>query len=190
MADIPKVALTADALLLASFQLARKVLDSGFRPNYLVGIWRGGAPVGIAVQEFLSYHGVKCDHIPIRTSSYKGIGEQGEVSVHGISYLVEKANAEDSVLLVDDIFDTGRSCLAVLEHLKMHMKRNLPQDIRIAVPWYKPTKNLTNIKPDYWIHETADWVVFPHECEGLGKEELTKLKGKEIAGLFEERKFN
>ena len=60
-------------LLRDSFELAWQVYDSGYRPNYIVGVWRGGAPIGIAVQEFLDVLGVKSDHIAIRTSYYSGI---------------------------------------------------------------------------------------------------------------------
>ena len=41
------------ALLKDSFKLAWQVYESGYRPNYIIGVWRGGAPIGIAVQEFL-----------------------------------------------------------------------------------------------------------------------------------------
>ena len=40
----------AQQLLEDSYQLAWQVFESGYRPNYIVGVWRGGAPVGIAVQ--------------------------------------------------------------------------------------------------------------------------------------------
>eukprot|EP00727_Mastigamoeba_balamuthi_P006556 m51a1_g2520 putative hypoxanthine phosphoribosyltransferase (192) ;mRNA; f:218587-219743 len=179
--------ITADKLLLHSCQLGRKILDSGFRPTFIVGIWRGGAPVGIAVQEFLYYHGIKSDHICIRTSSYKGYQQSSSVAVHGLAYIVDKATAEDSLLLVDDIFDTGRSCQAVLQSLKDRMRLNLPHDIRIAVPFYKPHKNMTNIKPNYWVFETDKWVVFPHECDGMDREEVARLKGPEMAALFDEK---
>ena len=41
-------------LLEDSFKLAWQVYESGYRPNYIIGVWRGGSPIGIAVQEFLS----------------------------------------------------------------------------------------------------------------------------------------
>ncbi|MGL4900119.1 MAG: phosphoribosyltransferase, partial [Shewanella sp.] len=47
-----KYFVTAQQLLEDSFLLASKVYESGFRPQFIVGIWRGGAPIGIAVQEF------------------------------------------------------------------------------------------------------------------------------------------
>ena len=71
-----KIFISANDLLADSLRLGMQVLDSGFRPTHLVGIWRGGAPVGIAVQELLDYHGHHCDHIAIRTSSYQGIDRQ------------------------------------------------------------------------------------------------------------------
>ena len=71
-----KIFISANDLLADSFRLGMQVLDSGFKPTHLVGIWRGGAPVGIAVQELLDYHGQHCDHIAIRTSSYHGIDKQ------------------------------------------------------------------------------------------------------------------
>ena len=65
-----KVFINAEELLRDSFLLALRILESGFRPDYIVGIWRGGTPVGIAVQEYLDYAGVETDHIAIRTSYY------------------------------------------------------------------------------------------------------------------------
>jgi hypoxanthine phosphoribosyltransferase len=49
------------------------VLKSGFRPTRIIAIWRGGVPIGVAVQELLDYFGVATDHIAIRASSYRGI---------------------------------------------------------------------------------------------------------------------
>ncbi len=65
-----KIFISADSLLRDSIELGLQVVRSGFRPTFLVGIWRGGAPIGIAVQEILEYNGVECDHVSIRTSSY------------------------------------------------------------------------------------------------------------------------
>ena len=93
-----------------SFRLADQIYRSGFQPHFIVGVWRGGAPVGIAVQEYLDYMGVETDHIAIRTSSYYGIDQQNkEVRVHGLNYIIDNVNADDQLLLVDDVFDSGRS---------------------------------------------------------------------------------
>ena len=144
-----------------------------FRPSFIVGVWRGGTPVGIAVQEILDHLGVETDHIAIRTSSYYGIDKQKKrVRVHGLEYVTRQANWEDGLLIVDDVFDSGNSLKAIMLALKNKMRRNLPGDIRIATPWYKPNKNVTGMVPDYFIHETDQWLVFPHELDGLTREEI------------------
>ena len=40
----------------------------------------------------------------------------------------------------------------------------------------KPSNNKTDIKPDYYIHKSDNWLVFPHELEGLNFEEIKKNK--------------
>ncbi|RZO75975.1 MAG: hypoxanthine phosphoribosyltransferase, partial [OM182 bacterium] len=61
-----------ESLLKDSFQLAVNIYESGFKPDFIVAIWRGGATVGIYVQECLQALGVQTDHIAIRTS-YQGM---------------------------------------------------------------------------------------------------------------------
>lgn len=174
-----KVYITANDLLLDSFRLAEKIVNSGFRPDFIIGVWRGGAPVGIAIQEYLEYVGITTDHIAIRTSSYTGIGQQEKtVRVHGLDYIIDNVNAEDDVLLVDDVFDSGRSVKAILDKLSAKCRRNMPQTMKVATPWYKPSKNVTDITPDYFVHETDAWLVFPHELVGLTQEEIAENKGE------------
>jgi len=176
--------ITAEALLKDSFLLAEKILASNFRPHFIVGVWRGGAPVGIAVQEYLDYKGIKTDHIAIRTSSYRGIDDQDKnVRVHGLQYIIENVNSHDELLIVDDVFDSGRSIAAILKELKIKSRRNLPETIRIACPWFKPTKNVTDLVPDYFIHKTDQWLVFPHELDGLTEQEIREGK-PEIADIL------
>lgn len=172
-----KVYITAQQLLVDSFKVAAQVYDDGFRPDYIVGIWRGGAPIGIAVQEFYDFKGVETDHIAVRTSSYYGIGQQSkEIKVHGLHYIIENANADDSLLIVDDVFDSGRSIYALKEKLAELMRLNLPKDIRVACPYYKPKNKKVPMTPDYFIHESDEWLVFPHELSGLTPEEIANGK--------------
>lgn len=167
-----KTVLTAQELLEDSFRLGIKILESGFEPTLIIAIWRGGTPVGMAVQEILSYCGVDADHIAIRTSSYVGVDERGAVAVHGLDYIVKKVCFDDRLLLVDDVFDTGNTIAAVIDELKRRARGNTPEDIRIAVPWYKPTRNQTRLVPDYYLKETAEWLVFPHELDALTADEM------------------
>jgi hypoxanthine phosphoribosyltransferase len=179
MSDAPppeRLYISADELLADSFRLALKVLDSGFRPSHIVGIWRGGTPVGIAVQELLDFCGVETDHIAIRTSLYTGIGTTASrVQVHGLNYLVRSVNAEDSLLIVDDVYDSGRSIRQVIDDLRQECRRNTP-DIRIATIYCKPAHCIPPGVPHYYLHETDRWLVFPHELAGLSVDEILARK--------------
>ena len=169
--------ISADQLLDDSFQLGLKVIQSGFRPNFIVGIWRGGTPVGIAVQELLDYCGLKCDHIAIRTSSYTGIGERiAKVRVHGLNYIINNIKHDDALLIIDDVFDTGRSMQAVIDHLERSCRRNMPEQLRIGTTYFKPRQNQTERVPDYYVHATEQWLVFPHELNGLTPAEIRDNK--------------
>ncbi|MEM1260992.1 MAG: phosphoribosyltransferase family protein [Pseudomonadota bacterium] len=169
-----KVYLDAQDLLDDAFRLGAAVVESGFRPSFILALWRGGAPIGIAVQEYLAYHGIETDHIAIRTAHYAAaIDESADrVEIYGISYLLKNMTHEDRLLIVDDVFDTGRTVDAVIKHLQAKARRNTPADVRIAVPYYKPTRNKTERVPDYALHETTAWIKFPHSLEGLSHNEI------------------
>jgi uncharacterized protein len=171
-----KVFISADSLLRDSIELGRRIVRSGFRPTFLVAMWRGGAPIGIAVQEVLEYHRIHADHIAIRTSSYTGIDQAKTVRVHALDYLVSRLSAEDEMLLVDDVFDSGHSLEAVIAELKRRCRRNLPEKLRIATVYYKPARNRSTLVPDYYIRETDRWLVFPHEIQGLSRAEILQHK--------------
>ena len=182
-----KLYLDAQGLLEDSFRLAADIYTSGFRPTFIIAVWRGGAPIGLAVQEFLSYVGVETDHIAIRTSSYEKIDQRSRsVSVFGLNYLVKNLTHDDRLLIVDDVFDTGHTIDAILTTLEAKTRRNMPRDVRIAVPYYKPSRNETELVPDYCIHETARWLKYPHSLEGLTKEEMAAHR-PEIFELIKDR---
>ena len=173
----------SENLIQDSFKLAWRVYEDGYRPNYIIGVWRGGTPIGIAVQEFFSVLGVPSDHIAIRTSHYQGIDERGsDVEVYGLNYIIKQVESEDSLLIVDDVHDTGISIEKIVTDLKAACKKNTPE-IRVATPYFKPSKNRTNRKPDYYLHETDKWLVFPHELEGLSLSEIKSNK-PEVSDLI------
>ena len=174
----------SEDLIQDSFRLAWQVYEDGYRPNYIIGVWRGGAPIGIAVQEFFSVLGVPSDHISIRTSHYRGIDDRNsEVQVYGLNYVIKQVESDDSLLIVDDVHDTGVSIEKIVSDLQAACKKNTPE-IRVATPYFKPSKNKTSRTPDYHLHETDKWLVFPHELDGLSIEEIRANK-PEVSDLIE-----
>jgi hypoxanthine phosphoribosyltransferase len=172
-----KLFISAESLLRDSISLGVQIVRSGYRPTFLVGVWRGGAPIGISVQEVLEYHGVECDHISIRTSSYTAPNQRAKaVRVHAVDYLVSRLEADDRLLLIDDVFDSGLSLAAVIDDLRKRCRRNLPDNIRIATVYFKPTRNRSPLEPDYYVRSTDHWLVFPHEMQGLTRAEILQNK--------------
>ncbi|MFZ0487405.1 MAG: phosphoribosyltransferase family protein [Arenicellales bacterium] len=181
-ASADKVFIQEQDLLLDGYRLGMQVVESGFQPDFMVGIWRGGSSVGIVVQECLQYFGINTDHISIRTS-YRGastyqqvIDNADSIRVHGLQYLFETMNADDRFLIVDDVYSSGLNVKAVMDRLEYKMRRNMPREVRVAVPWYKPKRNRTGRVPDFYVHETDSWLVLPYELTGLSPEEIRRHK--------------
>lgn len=173
-----KVYITAENQLTDAYELALNIYESGYRPDFVVGVWRGGTPIAIAIQEMLAWLGVTTDHIAIRSSSYTGIGQRDrEVQVYGLDYLLQRLQSHHRLLLVDDVFDTGLSLQKIITELRKLCGDRAP-DIRIATPWFKPTNNQTRLQPDFHLHQSADWLVFPHELAGLSLEEAITCKAE------------
>lgn len=175
--------ITETELLKDAYRLGVLIKKSGFVPTYIVGLWRGGSVVGIAVQECLQYLGLPTNHIAIRTS-YRGLATyqqmvdnpQTEIRIHGTQYLLESLNREDGLLIVDDVFSSGLTCRAVLERLRSRLKANMPDEVRIAVPYYKPAANRTTTTPDFFVHKMDDWLVMPYELSGLTRDDIAANK--------------
>jgi len=172
----------AQELMEDSVRLAVKILKSGYRPDFIVGVWRGGSTVGIYVQECLQYLGVETDHIAIRTS-YQGRDdyfrqlEQGsEIRVHGLQYLFENLNADNALLIVDDVYSTGRNAHAVIERLQQKGRRNMAKEVRIAAPYYRVSTRNSATAPDFFLQQTSDWLVLPYELTGISRAELEAHK--------------
>lgn len=181
--DRPRRFLEEAELIEDAFRLGVKVYESGFRPNFIVGLWRGGSAVGIYVQECLQTLDVATDHIAIRTS-YRGMHEyaamvaspEENIRVHGTHYLRDNLNHDDRLLIVDDVFGTGHSIAAVLRTLQRELKRNMPEDTRIATLYQRPSANETGLQPDFCLHRTEDWLVFPYEMNGLSRADIDQHK--------------
>ncbi len=174
-----KIFLRADDQVRDSFALARQIYDSGFVPDVLIVLWRGGTPVGIVIHEFLEFKGISTYHTAIKASSYTGIGKRGEPVLEHFDRLQNLITPASKVLVVDDIFDSGCTMRKVVEELEPRTA-----ELRIATLYYKEAANVTDIQPDYYQRKTDRWIVFPHELAGLSPEEI-KAKDSFIADLLE-----
>jgi hypothetical protein len=150
----------------AAFQLAEKIyVDSSFQANMMISLFRGGVPIGMYAQEYLKRKNINVDHVSVLTKSYHGIHKQTQTDVDSVDYIVKNANEDTSVVIIDDIFDSGKSILALLDKLQGEMGVHFPHKIKIAAVFWKPENNKTSLIPDHYCIELPGktWVVFPHE---------------------------
>ena len=163
-----------------TWRLARMVMDSGWQPDVLIALWRGGAAPGVAVHEFYAYHGIRLRHMPVKCSSYTGIEEnEGKVEFSCADETFSRLAPGTKVLVVDDVFDTGKTAVAIKAKMEA-----LGVEMRLACVYWKPGKNTSDLSPDYCAKKLDDsWIVFPHEMEGLTVEEIAK-KDAVLAEIF------
>jgi hypoxanthine phosphoribosyltransferase len=170
--------LTADTFQRDCIRLAKKVYDDAdWQPELLLALWRGGAQPGVIMSEVFAFLGRPVAHAVVKCSSYAGIGERTNTVVfQNADALLDAIRPGCKVLVVDDVFDSGKTAEAVKKRLNK-------ADVRMATVYWKPTERKVDFLPDYTLREINEWIVFPHELDGLTADEL-RTKDPEIADLL------
>ena len=184
-AGAPKDYISPQQLLTDSYKLAKRVVDSDFQPTFLIALWRGGSLIGMAITELFTYVGQPIrNHCAIRASAYEHDRNTGEVQIFGLESIAQMIKPGDKILIVDDVVDSGITVQKFIQELKVDCGCILSdEDIKVATIYYKP--KTACIAPDFYIHETSDWLVFPHELEGMTIQEIAACRGVEVARLVE-----
>ena len=158
-----------DEYLVDTLALGRKVYETGFRPKHAISIWRGGTPVGLGVDAYFRAQGVHLNHTTVATESYQGIGEQSEVIVKGLEHVIKVICPEDGLLIVDDVYESGRTIKKIVETIRARARKNAPAKIVVATVHSKPEKFVYEELPIICLHERAgsEWIDYPHELADL-----------------------
>ncbi|WP_443738496.1 MULTISPECIES: phosphoribosyltransferase [Treponema] len=168
-----------------AIKLGHKILQDGFVPDIIYTSLRGGAYMSNVISEYfkLALKGKKpVLYAAVVARSYTDIKEHDCVRIDGWTYSPEYLRPGDKILLVDDIYDSGRTLNFLVEAL---LEKGVPRsDIKVVVHDYKnfTYKKTLPIKPDYWCRkfdinsENDDrWIHYmSHELVGLKPEELEK----------------
>ena len=133
----------------ASREMAQIVLDSGFEPEIIISIARGGMIPGGAITYAL---GVKLSDC-INVEFYTDVETTLPDPVLLAPLLDVDAIRGKKLLVVDDVADSGRTLSLVIELLK-----SFDTDARSAVLYAKPS---SVVDPDYVWKRTAQWIIFP-----------------------------
>ncbi len=137
----------------ASLKLASEITKERLEIDLIVGILRGGYIVARILGDMLGTENIGV----VEVKFYKGIEERAERPI--ITQPLTADVRGKNVLVVDDVVDSGRTLEIVTEQVRLRGARS----VRTAVLFYKP-KSI--IRPDFFAHETSEWVVFPWElCE-------------------------
>jgi hypoxanthine phosphoribosyltransferase len=178
-----------------AIRLAARICGDGFAPDVIYVSLRGGAYLGNVISEYFKI--VRKNLRPVYYAavvarSYTDVAEAERVAVDGWTYAPEYLRNGDKVLLIDDIFDSGRT----LNHLaNIIMGNGIPRrDLKIAVHDYKHFYDLEPqhpVQPDYWcrkyelsVKDEARWIHYlSHELVGLSGAEIEEHYYSKDAGL-------
>ena len=168
-----------------ALKLAHQIHSDGFEPDVIYVSLRGGAYLGNVISEYFKMVR-RHDQRPVFFAavvarSYSDIYTRQRVMVDGWTYSPEHLRSGDRILVIDDIFDSGRTVNHLVEIILEH---GIPrEDIKIAVHDYKLRAQSNQdlpIHPDYYCrkHDIAvdgedSWIHYmSHELVGLTPAEV------------------
>ncbi len=130
--------------------LAKKIKMSGYTPDVIVGVSRGGWPPARIMSDLLEN-----SHVAnMKVEFYKDIGLRSKKPV--ITQPVTAEVTGKRVLVVDDVADSGHSLKVVANHLK----RKRAKELKVCTIYMKPQ---SVFRPDFYVKETRKWIIFPWE---------------------------
>jgi hypoxanthine phosphoribosyltransferase len=160
--------LTWENLVALAMDLSIKIKNSGYIPEVIVAILRGGYIVAKLVGDYLAIDNISTVEIKF----YRGIGEKGErpIVLSPITHDLRGKN----ILIVDDVSDSGRTLQVAIDVVKLHGAKHIKTATLYIKPW-----SIT--MPDYYVDETKSWIVFPWEVSEIVRELTKKLGNIESA---------
>ena len=130
--------------------LAAKIKTQGYKPDVIVGVSRGGWPPARIMSDLLENSNVA----NMKVEFYKDIGVRSKRP-----RITQPETAEvkgKTVLVVDDVSDTGQSLRVVAGHLRKRGTKSL----KVCTIYVKP-KSI--FQPDFFAKTTSKWIIFPWE---------------------------
>lgn len=162
--------LTWDEIISMSIKLGNIVKKSGYNPNYLIGVARGGLVPLRIISDFFNNNNVFIVNVKL----YEDIARKAE-NVRFLQGIDEDISGHN-VLVIDDVADTGVTLKAVVDYIRDNLK---PKELKVATLHYKPW---SVIKPDYYLSEVKDWIVYPWEYVETIRSLTKKLESGEFSG--------
>ncbi len=151
MARVPVKLVSWDEIVEWSRGLAEKIESSGWKPDVVVAVARGGYVPARLVCDFLDI----TDLLSIQSQHWVEAARMAEKAILKYPYRLDLSDSR--VLIVDDIVDTGDTLLLAKEFIEREWS---PKELRIgALQWISP---IAKFKPDYYYMEVKEWVWFQY----------------------------
>jgi len=131
-------------------ETALRIKRSGFKPDLIVGVSRGGWAPGRVLSDLLA----NAHTANVKIEFYVGIGKTSGKPI--VTQPISENISQKNVLVVDDVADTGESLLVALDHVR----EKGAAEIKTATIYHKPH---SKFKPDYFAETTSKWIIFPWE---------------------------
>lgn len=140
-----------DEIVSWSRQLAKKIKESGYKPDVIIAVARGGYVPARLLCDFLGIENL----ISIQSQHWTEAAKMAEKAIIKFRYKVDLKGMV--ALLVDDIVDTGESLLLAKKYIEKEWK---PDKLKIAaLQWISP---VAKFKPDYYVVEVKEWTWFQY----------------------------
>ncbi len=153
MTATPREILTYERFGVAVRQLAQQIAETGFRPEIVIAVARGGLiPAGALAYAL----GTKAAGT-LNVEFYTDVEETLADPVVLEPLLDTSALAGKRLLVVDDVADSGRTLALVMQLLGQ-----FGTEVRSAVLYTKPR---TVIQPHFAWRETELWITFPWSAQ-------------------------
>lgn len=132
------------------------IADIAANYDALLVVTRGGMVPACLVSERLDLRNILVAAVQL----YTGIGQTLDAPVF-MQFPNDTLLAGKRVLVVDDVWDSGRTAVAVRERVKL-----AGGEPHVAVLHYKPgASRFPDDQPDYFAEITDDWIVYPWDDE-------------------------
>lgn len=156
--------------------IGEKILKSGYRPDVIISVLRGGVIPGRLLADRLGIDDIGSMEIKL----YIAAGQKGERPY--MRQPVTLPIKDKKVLLVDDVSDSGLTLEFAIQAISLYM----PMEIKTATLYMKPW---TRLVPDFYAEEVDKWVVFPWEKKEFEKEYKSMTKVWQASPLLGISKF-
>lgn len=153
MADEREI-LTYELFGRAARELATAIADDGFRPDVIIGVARGGLTLAGALGYALEVRLLGS----LNVEFYTGVDQTLDAPVLLPPALDLDSLRGKSVLLVDDVADSGRTLALAVQLLEAG-----GGEVRTVCLYAKPQ---TVHPPTYTWRHTDRWIMFPWSSEG------------------------